>query len=116
LADAVLGPPAGTSARHDVSSPAGQGIAGVAAFGAPVGVELEAAGHLAVTEDVEDDRALLAPGLSRVDFTHSGLLEQAGTAHADLVPVHLGTHAQRRGGADVGARRDLRSLDRKSVV
>src|SRR5699024_3400671 len=83
LADAVRDRLGVTGDHDDLHAQAVQGIDGVARFGAYLVVELETADHLAVTEDVEDDRALLAPGLGLVDFAHSGLLEQAGTAHAD---------------------------------
>src|SRR5690625_5730528 len=52
---------------------------------------------------MEDDRPVLAPGGGLLDLVHAGLLEQAGAAHADLVPIDLGLHAQGGGGADVGS-------------
>src|SRR5690625_7222205 len=59
---------------------------------------------------MEDDRPVLAPGGGLLDLVHAGLLEQAGAAHADLVPIDLGLHAQGGGGADVGSGRRLHAV------
>src|SRR5699024_9337414 len=101
----------GVAGDHDDLDPQSvQGIDRLARLGTHLVGELETADHLTVAQDVEDDRALLAPGLGLLALARSGLFEQAGAADADLVPVDLCAHSQSWRGADVGARRDLDSV------
>ena len=62
--------------------------------------EPETAEHDAVTDDVQDDRALLAPRGRGTDFRCVDLLEQAWAAHADAATLDNGGDTDRRGGRE----------------
>ena len=72
----------------------------VTRFGADLVGELQPTDHDAVADDVQDDRALAAPGVGKVDFAGADLFEQARPADADLGTVDRG------GDADGGRRRE----------
>ena len=68
-----------------------EGVDGVAGLGPDLVGELQAADHRPVPEDVEDDRALGAPGIRRGELALGPLLEEI-SAHVDGVPccTHIG--------------------------
>ena len=83
--------------HHDLGACGVQGVDGVAGLSADLVGQAKGADDPAVGEDVEDDRALLAPGMGDGQLRQIVVLEQVGATDLDHRAVDARPHPHCRG-------------------